>query len=175
MFSIQAGSPNRPQIAGEIYDGTLSEAIEASFEAQTENAILNWNYYYKPLSYKYDFSELILDLLDLLEELQSGVEQTRVHWRSSDFHGDWLLVVSTDSLRISEEKMMYSTRDPLKHPDNVDLNRVQFLAEWKRPLGIIIDALREFSFDRLDDFPRLLKVYNSIPREGLLYTSVSGP
>ena len=77
-FYIQASNP-RFQDSINIYDESLSDAIESVFPLNTENAILVWNYISIPLSYKYDISYMIEDILQLLDELQNiGNCETRL-------------------------------------------------------------------------------------------------
>jgi len=69
-FYIQASNP-KSQDKVETGDGSLADAIENTFLLNTENAILMWNYICIPLSYKYDISYMIEDIVSLLSEMQN--------------------------------------------------------------------------------------------------------
>ena len=73
-FYIQASNP-RISYTVMPEDETLSDAVESAFLSDSENAILVWNYVNVPLSYKYDISYMIDDILNLLssgQKMESG-------------------------------------------------------------------------------------------------------
>lgn len=72
VFCIQASAPDYCKKIN-LNNKCLSEAIESVFLLQTENAIMRWNYICIPLSYKYDISYMIDDILKLIGRLQDDV------------------------------------------------------------------------------------------------------
>ena len=68
-FYIQTSNP---YIINETnaYDNKLSEAIESVFPMNTEELILFWNHVGIPLSYKYDISYMIDDILMILKNME---------------------------------------------------------------------------------------------------------
>ena len=69
-FYIQASNP-KVQCEINYSDETLADATESIFLLNTENAILMWNYICIPLSYKYDISYMLDDIMILLNELKN--------------------------------------------------------------------------------------------------------
>lgn len=75
MFYIQACNPINNRTVDEN-DSKLMEAIETIFPMRTEAAIMVWNYVSIPLSYKYDISYMINDIIIVIQELvmkQEGI------------------------------------------------------------------------------------------------------
>lgn len=88
-FYIQASNPRTNSIANPN-DKTLADAIETIFLLNTESAILMWNYISVPLSYKYDISYMIEDILLLLDALRSRENgEMTIHWLPDTFRCNW--------------------------------------------------------------------------------------
>lgn len=70
-FYIQA---NNPKVLKEYNaeDESIADAMETIFPLYTESAILVWNHISIPLSYKYDISYMMDDVLDLLESFMQA-------------------------------------------------------------------------------------------------------
>src|SRR5258705_95085 len=100
-FWIQAGNPRHFPILGKDVSD-LSEAIEEIFPMETEDAIIVWNQSLIPISYKYDLSVMIDDVLPMLARLldrTSGSDQ--VNFGSDTFQTDWSLNWTEGDLSIS--------------------------------------------------------------------------
>src|SRR5882757_2636902 len=100
-FWIQAGNPRSlPLLGKDVSD--LSEAIEEVFPMMTEDAIIVWNRSFIPISYKFDLSVIIDELLPLLTRLldtSGGCDQIR--FGASAFYTTWDLTWTADDLEIS--------------------------------------------------------------------------
>ena len=87
-FCIQVGDPYLSNEKNEE-DRSLSDAIESAFILNTENCIMMWNHICIPLSYKYDISYMIDDILKLLLLLQEkDFGKTKIEWLPDTFRCD---------------------------------------------------------------------------------------
>ncbi len=99
-FCIQAGNP-KVQCTLDDTDKCLSDAIETIFPLYTENAILVWNHICIPLSYKYDISYMMDDIISLLSSLQREKSGRKViHWLPDTFRCDWFVKWGRGELEI---------------------------------------------------------------------------
>jgi len=172
-FYIQASNP-RFQDSINIYDESLSDAIESVFPLNTENAILVWNYISIPLSYKYDISYMIEDILQLLDELQNKEKgELRINWLPDTFRCDWLIKWSAENMEIQSkwEGTVGHLENILNQKSNMQLSKTLFISEWKRVLGIVITGLKScgYSEDKIQHMAQLIERYESINEEGQLY------
>ncbi|BAY41833.1 hypothetical protein NIES2111_62290 (plasmid) [Nostoc sp. NIES-2111] len=74
-FYIQVSNPIFLYSPSEIVSD-LAEAIQVIYPMETEKAFIIWNHTYIPLSYKYNLSVIIDDILPMLSDLTS---QKKVH------------------------------------------------------------------------------------------------
>lgn len=97
-FYIQVNSP-RTQSFDSSEIESLSELIEEMFPMDTEDAILSWNGVPAALSYKYDISVMIEDILEMLFCISKGSSGSMViSWPSNTFRADWELSWSENHL-----------------------------------------------------------------------------
>jgi len=100
FFCIQASNP-RFQAIMNPNDECLAEAIESTFPLFTENAILVWNHISVPLSYKYDISYMINDILTLMNMMQKvNIGEWTIHWLPDSFRSDWFIKWNRDDVQI---------------------------------------------------------------------------
>jgi len=64
-FHIEPGTPEHCTVDGGLARD-LGDAIQAAFPLETEDAQLVWHRLSVPLSYKYDFSVIIEDIIAML-------------------------------------------------------------------------------------------------------------
>lgn len=171
-FYIQASNP----IFSNEYNGEdeqLSEAIESSFILFTENAILMWNHIAIPLSYKYDISYMVNDILTLLNCLMSEQQGERtIHWLPDTFRCDWEIQWNKQKINISShwESTVGHLETILNINSKISMTINEFMQEWKKILEIVIEGLKVCGYN--SDFPgikRLMLVYDEIPSNGILY------
>lgn len=174
-FFIQASSPKYLCESVEIPE-SLGEAVEYSFPMLTESMFMTWKGHQIHLSYKYDLSVIIEDLLELIDELQLPTGEQEVFWGSDTFNGCWKLRWKDGQLKVQadwrdvgaglEKLLATELAIPVGH----------FVAEWKRPLGIVYSALKaaEYTVEQLPGLQTLKDVYEALPHEGVLYRSYQG-
>ena len=90
-FYIQASNPAYIKNF-DMNDVTLADAIETSFPLETESAVLVWNYIPILISYKYDISYMMEDLIKLLNLLLSEECYCyTIEWLPDTFRCNWEL------------------------------------------------------------------------------------
>lgn len=140
-FYIQASNP-KFQYVENFDDESLSDAIESAFPLNTENAILSWNYVSIPLSYKYDISYMMEDILKLLYDLQSKEDgKIVIHWLPDTFRSNWTLSWNNGKLEIQSqwECTVGHLERILNEKPNISLSINTFVSEWKEILCTVID------------------------------------
>ena len=171
-FKIQAGNPMFSTVK-DCDAETIGCAIEASFPLNTEFAVMLWNYVPVLLSYKYDFSIIIDDILLMLEAIRSEESgELSIHWPSNTFACIWQLNWADGHIAISSEwrDVIGDTESLLNQRDNVNISIESFLAEWKKVLDNIIKALRACGYGRdLRGFDMLEEEFENISKYGVLY------
>ncbi|MCM1259109.1 MAG: hypothetical protein NC307_14835 [Roseburia sp.] len=172
-FYIQASNP-RTLYSLELEDESLSDAIESAFVSNTENAILVWNYISIPLSYKYDISYMIEDILNLLSSLQKMAKgKMEIHWLPDTFRCNWLISWDADQLRIEAkwECTVGHLEGLLNEKPVITLTPKEFLSEWKEILFMVIKGLKNCGYDeyKIKGMQKLLEQYSHIEELGVLY------
>ncbi len=173
IFYIQTSNPCIVKETN-TYDSKLSEAIESVFPLNTEELILFWNYVGIPISYKYDISYMIDDILMILQHIQlkkSG--ELLIHWLPDTFRADWKLEWSGEMISINAnwENLRGDLQKILIHSERVELLKKEFICEWKMLLKILISALKKNGYDQLikQQYDELVKSFNDIKEYGILY------
>lgn len=137
-FYIQASSP-RIETVFDANDECLSDAIESIFPLNTENAILVWDYVCIPLSYKYDISYMIEDIIKLLNNLQQNKKgHLNINWLPNTFRCNWEINWDHGHLTIKSrwECTMGHLEEVLNHKGHISLSIEDFLCEWKKFLAL---------------------------------------
>lgn len=174
-FYIQAGNPMMQCIV-DYSDKFLADAIESIFLLNTENAILMWNYISIPLSYKYDISYMMGDILKMLNVLQSKEKgELTIHWLPDTFRCDWTIWWDTKKINIHShwENTVGHLEMLLNEKPNISLKKDDFIKEWKSILGIVISGLEKCGYDEKDiqGMKQLVKQYKGIIGNGMLYNN----
>ncbi|SFF40258.1 hypothetical protein SAMN04487969_13421 [Paenibacillus algorifonticola] len=171
-FTIQASCPRFTDIFDRDAEN-LSDAIESSFPLLTENVVIKWNYVPILLSYKYDISIMIDDILEILEVIKEDSGTKTVYWASNTFAHVWHLSWDSTQLVINAEwgDIAGGMELLLQNSGNVTLKRQSFVSEWKRVLRNLITALVKsgYSEDKLPGMKRLVHEYEAIESEGNIY------
>ncbi len=91
IFLIHPGNPVWQEPEFPVAED-LSEAIEAVFSMETEDAVMVWGNQAVPVSYKYDMSVIVEDVIFMLECLmrRNSGEET-VFFSSDTFNSEWLM------------------------------------------------------------------------------------
>lgn len=172
-FYIQTSNPH---ILKEFNtnDDSLSEAIETVFPMNTEELIIYWNHIGIPLSYKYDISYMIEDILKMLEYINSEAKgELVIHWLPDTFRSDWKLKWNEESIIINAnwENLKGDLQKILVQPAKVELLKEDFISEWKMLLGILVNALKQNGYNHSisNQYRRLVDSFENIKDYGVLY------
>ena len=172
-FYIQASNPKF--IKGINYENErLSDAVESIFPLNTENAILIWNYISVPLSYKYDISYMLDDIIDLLGVLQSqNCGKKTIHWLPDTFRCDWEVCWNDGTIEIQAhwECTVGHLEKILNEHGTISLSVKDFESEWKEIFYVVIKGLKSCGYDKktMGGMEDLLKQYERIRNSGILY------
>lgn len=167
---------SQPQNNGGFCNGDeqLSEAIETIFPMMTEDAFLVWNTYHIPLSYKYDISYMIDDLLELLKALREEPSgEMKIAWPSNTFECEWFISWDEKNIKIDSTwtSVLGHIEDLLNGVKKVDMEKYLFQREWKKLLKTLIDNLSEcnYNINNLINFENLIIEFEAIEGMGVLY------
>jgi len=163
-FYICPGSPAISTQHIELDESRLEDAIEDVFSEDAEDATLVWEAAKQPLSYKYDFPEITRDIIIMLGVLKTARGETKVHFRSSDFHTDWILRWNEDHLEVEEKSRMslksgYGYQGDLR---KTVLSKSYFCSEWKKPLTNILKALKHSKLTHVSGFTLLERACSEV-------------
>lgn len=166
IFKIQAGNPVINTIS-ERKELTLPELMEDVFSMDTDDAIMFWNHMCIPLSYKYDISYMIDDILAMLDDIQSHVEGSlRIEWLPDTFRCDWDIVWRENNVIITSfwERVVGNIANQLNLSNSVVLERNQFLREWNNILTVIIFAVKQNPACEVtrEEYDLLINVYRKL-------------
>lgn len=173
MFYIQTGTPSITYVYNSE-DSKLFEAMESAFPLITENAIFVWNNICISLSYKYDLSYMIDDILNIITLIQSQDQGRQIiHWLPDTFRCDWNIEWQDGKVKIESfwECTTGHLESMLNMCNTVSLLTFEFISEWKGIFKIIIDALDSCGYkeDQIHNLNRLKEIYKSIEGKGYLY------
>lgn len=173
IFSIQASNPRFQNIINQE-DECLAEAIESIFPINTENVILTWNHISIPLSYKYDVSYMVNDILMLLSTIQrADMGEMTIQWLPDTFRCDWLIQWNGNEIQIESrwECTVGHLESILNQRKHISLLRNDFVYEWKEVLGVVIKGLKECGYHKakIKYMNELIEQYEKIKKSGVLY------
>lgn len=103
-----------------------------------------WNHVYVPLSYKYDISVMLEDILLMLDTLLSeSIGSFNVLWPSNTFAAEWQMSWTQDALVVASVwvSVVGGTKELLNDLGNLEISKSAFLAEWKMLLRTLIKNL----------------------------------
>jgi hypothetical protein len=172
-FLIQASNP-RPLRAHDPDDESLSDAIQTVFPLDSEWAFLVWNGVYVPLSYKYDLSLMVDDIVWMLEEMLLRTTGNRViNWPSNTFSATWEMTWNEGVVKVSArwDCVLGGVEALLRGRPTISVRKSEFIAEWKTPLMIVEQTLRlaGYATDQVPSLMRLSAIIAKLPEKGVLY------
>ncbi|MCI8780736.1 MAG: hypothetical protein HFH70_08685 [Lachnospiraceae bacterium] len=172
-FYIQANNP-RVLNGYNPEDENLSDAMETIFPLYTESAVMMWNHISIPLSYKYDISYMMDDILYLLEDLSQVNEgKRRICWLPDTFRCDWDIVWGKGQIEITSnwESVTGNLEGLLNANNKIFLKIIEFMSEWKQVLYIVLQGLKNNGYmeDMIINLDKLSEQYEMIPGNGILY------
>ncbi|MBK9260816.1 MAG: hypothetical protein IPM54_13480 [Polyangiaceae bacterium] len=172
-FAVQASNPRR-LTAFDADDQSLSDAIQTVFPLEAEYAVLVWNWIYIPLSYKYDVSLMVDDVIGLIDAVLSNSTGKRViEWPSNTFSATWNVEWSAETTTIDAQwhSVLGETESILALRPKLVVATVDFISEWKRLLEIVANALKDagYRFEHLSGLRQLDEIIGKLHHDGILY------
>lgn len=173
VFSIQASNP-KFKTSEKIKEKHLSEAVESIFPLNTESAIISWNHIAIPLSYKYDISYMLTDILLLIGDIQNKDNGKKiVRWLPDTFRCNWMVEWDDKWINIDTywECTVGHLEEILNKKSDICIDKFVFLGEWKQVLGIVIEGLVVCGYNKeeLEGMTELIEKYEKIGELGILY------
>lgn len=160
-FKIEASNPKNNAIIDND-DTKLSEAIYTLFPLEAEDAMLSWGDVRIPLSYRYDISTMVDDLIQMIFVLKSKDDgEWFVDWSSNTFAVNWTLKWSEDDLEIlAQWRDEFHAGDYLKENNVLNIEKKKFFLEWKKIIDVLLSNLIEcgYNCDNLIDMGNLVEV-----------------
>lgn len=174
-FFVQASSPIVEQCRSPT-ETTLEHAIETAFVSDTEDAFLNWQGVSIPLSYKYDISIMIEDLMFLIGEIKSAdVGNLKITWPSNTFQAVWQVSWADGRILCQSEwhSVSGNIEGVLRATESIEMDIQDFLSEWKAPLQRVIEGLHEAGYNgmTLAGLKELEQLHSDLEGCGRLYAS----
>lgn len=172
-FALQASSP-KCLCACDPDDVSLSDAMQTVFPVETEYAIMIWNWTCIHMTYKYDISLMIDDVIDMADKMLS--RPTGVHvidWPSNGFAAKWGMEWGGGEVVIDAEwrSVAGNVESVLNARPRVVVLVSDFISEWKRPLEVIFGCLKMsgYSVDNLPQMRHLDQLMGRFSNVGILY------
>jgi hypothetical protein len=155
-------------------DESLADAMETIFPLLTEGAIIMWNYIPIRLSYKYDISYMLDDIVDMLLMIRTKEKgKMEIQWLPDTFRCDWKLQWNEGTIKIKSEwgGIIGDLEKILNKNSEVCLKVNEFRGEWKKLLELVIKNLKNSGYqeNQIRNMDNLLVEYNKISEEGILY------
>lgn len=172
-FWIQAGTP-RVAAGFNAEDETICEAAETVFALDSEQAFLNWNGVYAPMSYKYDIGVMANDIVRMVRSLRENHSgKLWVEWPSNTFAARWELTWEGDRLHIHAEwrSVTGHTEPLLRERCDLETLKENFRCEWKMVLSRLLQGLGQSGYSA-DNLPEIMGVQceiDEMPSSGRLY------
>jgi hypothetical protein len=172
QFWVQASNP---RVTGQFdaADQSLSEAVQTAFPLDAEEALVRWGPHYIVIGYHSEVSELVEDLVSLLNRMSSFDQGAiDVHWPCSTFAAVWAVEWSATNVLVRARFLDVRGVDAaaLNAFEELSLGRVEFLAEWAQLLRVIEEGLLACGYgDSFPPLPRLRALRERLPAQGQLY------
>lgn len=168
-FFVQLSNPRTNDI--KLKGESVSEAIEDLFPLNTEYFILSWKYYRIALSYKYDISEIIIDLIKMCEKILAQEEGSiNCTFPSNSFHADWVLNWNEEDVIINAKwySVIGNIEELLNDSGSLKTSKEDFLSEWNSLFSMLASKLEANNFFS-DEMWRIKSLINEIKKKGTLY------
>lgn len=146
----------------------LSEAIEMLFPMDTDDAIIDWDGYKLSLSYKYDISVIIDDVLYMFKKLIKGEDKNIVvAFGSNTFSVDWKIECVSETLKINSKwtSVVGNIEPELNLLPDMEIPKDSFIENWIQILLTINQAIGKTQItmkdsSAIDQLKEIVQMYN---------------
>lgn len=166
-FRIDPGDPRPCCVAGGFADD-LGDAIQIAFPLETADARVIWCGTSLPLSYKYDVSVIMEDVIGMLEWCHGrNAGRLQVNFGSDTFNADWALQLGTDSVVVTAQwnSVVGDCEKRLNESPLVMIGRSDFSDDWLRVVRRAVDGV-DAARIRLADSSLLVRARRLLGQHG---------
>lgn len=172
IFSIQISNPVYSAIAENNYQG-ISELLEDIFPLNTELCIMSWNHICVPLSYKYDISIILDDIIFIIDEISKTTNgYLEIDWPSNTFSANWSISWKNEEIKIITKwhSIVGNIENVLNRVNEISIKKLDFLAEWKKLIEKVIEVTNGTNYPDKDNIlTDLHRVNGLIHQYGVFY------
>jgi len=149
LFKIDDGSPSNSS-ERDNEDSILSEAIYTVFPLNTEDATMSWGDERIKLSYRYDLSSIIDEMLQMVFTLYKyRYGEWAVDWPSNTFAANWHFRWDERSMQVEAVwREEFQASDYLKSHPKLITERDLFLIEWEKVTDVLLNNLAACGYNR---------------------------
>jgi hypothetical protein len=148
VFALQLGVPACVAARDES-DSTLSDAVQTVFPLD-ERAFLKWNGMTLPLSYKYDISVMLEDIVEMVLAVgKTGSGLFQVDWPSSGFPYHWTVKWDASKVEVHAQPRQEPGAVDLGGHERVRVDRGSFLGAWQALLRTVLSCLEGAGYTSL--------------------------
>jgi hypothetical protein len=171
MLELLLYPPTQPGVK-DPQDTSLGEALESCFPCMMDGARLGWNGVSVPLSYKYDLSIIVHDVVALVQQLRTcPTGSFFINWPSNTFQGSWRVTTAGGRVQVTASWDSVSAQDgPLEDALNaapvVETVQVDLMDQWVGLLRLANQTLLDTGYrpDELEDYNPLVAELAHHPR-----------
>jgi hypothetical protein len=158
MFDIQISNPTSIEIRDRD-DNNINEAIQSIFPMENEDCIIIWNNLFIPVSYKYDISFMINDIIKIVNFIKEGEGLLEINWASNTFAASWKIGCTSQSIKIEStwDCVGGMSEDLLNENSTLEVEKEVFVKRWKALLFFVKGKLAKagYNSNNLVDFYEL--------------------
>jgi hypothetical protein len=163
MVNLLLYPPTQPGVK-DPEDTSLGEALESCFYS-LDGARLHWNGVSVPLSYKYDLSIIVHDVVHLVRWLRTCTQDCfAICWSSNTFLASWQVESAAGRVRVTASWYSVSAQDghleeALNAAPVAEANQAAFMAQWAALLRVAHQSLIDTGYtpEELEDYGPLLE------------------
>jgi hypothetical protein len=171
-FIIDARNPINNSVF-DAEDTKLSEAIYTIFPMEADDIRLFWGDACIPLSYRYDISTIIDDLIEMVQSIHEQIDgKWSVDWSSNTFATNWTFKWSGDYLEIQAIwRDEFQADQYLKEHSLLCLDKTIYLREWNKIIDVLLKNLEicGYTMHHILGLNKLISVNEMVKRRSIIY------
>ncbi len=177
FFCVQISNPKFNLSATPSDILTVGDFLERCVPSESEVAIVNWNGVCIPLSYKYDLSVFIEEIMMMITALTDSEDgQFADCWPSNTFFVNWKMSWVGENLEVEADwKSLSGGVEVLAQAEpKLIIDRNQFITEWG---GLVLKVLEEITHSdiygiNLETLKATQRILSNIPNNRYLVNGV---
>lgn len=155
MFKIQISNPITINKRNRNISDIVS-AIQAIFPLDNEYCFIAWNHIFIPVSYKYNISIMIKDIIRIINFIKNEEKYLEFHWASNSFFALWKMECTSNSVIIDStwKQVLGGLTELLQKKPILEVDKQEFMKEWTT-LALFVKTKLEnagYNSTNLEDF-----------------------